>query len=401
MGLDPAPTGQRRQTQVPLRVTPIQPHQNSTDIRAFPRGKLEGMKKYAPLLAFLFVLICIFAVWSPASIIQAIIPQVVPTPNKQGNGTKFQLSTGATTTNDCVKYDANGNTVDAGAACGSGGGGGAGTTFFSSTTQAGPSNTAAETSVIGTVTGSTTIPANTFANGTFLQVSADGYFTTPVTSDALTIRLKCGSTVLGSATLTPTINTTNGTFRLNLGITGIGTGASGAFITNGRFELTGVANPSSSQNAKVLNTTNVPFDFTTACAMDVTAQFAGATAGESITGTNVAAWLPGAAAGGGNTIATGTCATLPTSGQTNRKSVQMHRFPAVIFFHQHNSSAGLLSRDAGYRSARVRGDDGGQWFYVCPYRKWATDECDKQHCGMLLESTFGAECSFDSVQLHY
>ena len=41
----------------------------------------------------------------------------------QGNGTKVQLSTGTTTTNDCVKFDANGNTVDAGSACGSGGGG--------------------------------------------------------------------------------------------------------------------------------------------------------------------------------------------------------------------------------------------------------------------------------------
>lgn len=39
----------------------------------------------------------------------------------QGNGTKVQLSTGTTTTNDCVKFDSNGNTVDAGSACGSGG----------------------------------------------------------------------------------------------------------------------------------------------------------------------------------------------------------------------------------------------------------------------------------------
>ena len=41
----------------------------------------------------------------------------------QGNGAKVQLSTGTTTTNDCVKFDVNGNTVDAGAACGSGSGG--------------------------------------------------------------------------------------------------------------------------------------------------------------------------------------------------------------------------------------------------------------------------------------
>jgi len=36
----------------------------------------------------------------------------------QGNGVKTQLSTGSTTTNNCVKFDANGNTVDAGSACG-------------------------------------------------------------------------------------------------------------------------------------------------------------------------------------------------------------------------------------------------------------------------------------------
>lgn len=35
----------------------------------------------------------------------------------QGNGAKIQASTGATTTNNCVKFDANGNTVDNGAAC--------------------------------------------------------------------------------------------------------------------------------------------------------------------------------------------------------------------------------------------------------------------------------------------
>lgn len=38
----------------------------------------------------------------------------------QGNGAKVQASTGSTTTNNCVKFDANGNTVDAGAACGTG-----------------------------------------------------------------------------------------------------------------------------------------------------------------------------------------------------------------------------------------------------------------------------------------
>jgi hypothetical protein len=41
--------------------------------------------------------------------------------NTQGNGTKVQLSTGSTTTNDCVKFDASGNAVDSGGACGGSG----------------------------------------------------------------------------------------------------------------------------------------------------------------------------------------------------------------------------------------------------------------------------------------
>ena len=36
----------------------------------------------------------------------------------QGNGAKVQASTGTTTTDDCVKYDVNGNTVDSGGPCG-------------------------------------------------------------------------------------------------------------------------------------------------------------------------------------------------------------------------------------------------------------------------------------------
>ncbi|HLG97147.1 MAG TPA: hypothetical protein VKX49_12615 [Bryobacteraceae bacterium] len=41
----------------------------------------------------------------------------------QGNGTKVQLASGAAVSGDCVKYDANGNAVDAGAPCGTGSGG--------------------------------------------------------------------------------------------------------------------------------------------------------------------------------------------------------------------------------------------------------------------------------------
>lgn len=59
------------------------------------------------------------------SIAPGQIPSTTITPamlnGVQGNGAKTQLSTGGTTPNDCVKFDANGNTIDAGAACGGSG----------------------------------------------------------------------------------------------------------------------------------------------------------------------------------------------------------------------------------------------------------------------------------------
>jgi hypothetical protein len=51
-------------------------------------------------------------------------PSQVGSGNKQGNGTRFQMFGGGTpAANDCAKFDASGNLVSAGAACGTGGGG--------------------------------------------------------------------------------------------------------------------------------------------------------------------------------------------------------------------------------------------------------------------------------------
>ena len=49
----------------------------------------------------------------------------ITTGTKSGNTTAFVTTTGVLSNGDCVKIDANGNMVDAGAACGTGGGGGA------------------------------------------------------------------------------------------------------------------------------------------------------------------------------------------------------------------------------------------------------------------------------------
>ncbi len=254
-----------------------------------------------------------------AGIIQAIIPAAVPTANKQGNGSKFQLAGTVAGTGATLCTDASGNATTTG--CTSGGGA-AGATLFSSTTQAGPSNSAAETSLIGTVTGSTTIAANTFTNGTILEARGQGYFSLPAVADALTIKAKCGTIVLGSATFTPGAGLlTNGTFRVWLMLTGIGTGAGGAFMTNGLVELSGSA--LTDTTSKVLNTSNVAYNFTTSCAFDLTATWGAAQVGESITGTNVAAWIPGAPVtsvnlqtGAVNTASTAATSSVPSPGKT-------------------------------------------------------------------------------------
>lgn len=171
----------------------------------------------------------------------------------------------------------------------------AGATLFSTTTLAGPSNTVTETSLLsGTgISGSKTFAANTFQNGTVLQVEAAGFYSTPaVTVDNLTIRVKCGSTVLASRVISGlVVAATNQAARLYLYMHAIGSGASGSLLINTIAEFTGTTLTAS--EASMVNTAAVAFDFTTSCAFDVTAQWAGAQAGESISAVG-AAWIPGA-----------------------------------------------------------------------------------------------------------
>lgn len=217
-------------------------------------------------------------------------------------------------------------------ACGSGTGT-PGSTLFSSTTSTGPSNSAVETTLIGTVTGSTTIAANTFTGGAILEARGQGFFSLPGTADSLTLKAKCGSTVLGSASFTPAAGVvTNGSFRFWLMISARGSGAGGAFMTNGLVEMSGSA--LTGTVSKVLNTSNVAFDFTTACVFDMTAQWGAGQVGESITGTNVAAWIPGAPVSsvqGLTGAVTITDANLSVSNViTNNASTSAHGFVPIL-----------------------------------------------------------------------
>jgi hypothetical protein len=170
-----------------------------------------------------------------------------------------------------------------------------------------------------------------------MHVQIEGYYSSPNAGpDNINLKLKCGSTVIAAASLGPTQVQSGSQFILSIFFTAIGNGASGAFIGNSILTL-------ESQPFLVTRvvgthqTSTTPFDFTTACVFDATAQWAGAQASESFKATNVIAYLPGTGPQGasgpsGATGATGGGATstlqltdfLPTVA-TNTLTVQPGR----------------------------------------------------------------------------
>jgi hypothetical protein len=226
----------------------------------------------------------------------AIIPQAVPTANKEGNGTKFMLFTGADpATNDCAKFDVNHNLVTNGSGCGGGGQGQAGATLFSATAST-TVTAASATTLIGTVTGSTTIAANTFTAGGVMEVLAEGFYTTPATARTLNISLLIGgSSRVSTGAVTVLALITNGTWRLHCGVTTRTAGVSGTQIANCIFEMApsslSVLTPGeASMQASAAWTVNT----TGTLALDLQAAWDATTGSPSITATNVAAWIPGA-----------------------------------------------------------------------------------------------------------
>jgi hypothetical protein len=248
---------------------------------------IDFLKRWSWLLAFTS-----FALASGIAIIT--LPNNVPTANKRGNSNVYQLASNnsAPSSGNCAQFDASGNIADAGSACGSGGGGAAGATLFSATASKTVTATS-ETTLIGTVSGSTTVPANTFTAGQLMEFYASGFYSSPVTAASLTINFKVGGTTqitTGAVVVIPSV--TNGVWRFHCGITTRTAGSGGTQIANCLFETTGSTltpgeAPMQVSSAWTVNTT-------TTNALDLTATWSTATGSPTITSTNVAAWIPGA-----------------------------------------------------------------------------------------------------------
>jgi hypothetical protein len=201
-----------------------------------------------------------FALWTAG--VQSIL-------TSQGNGSKVQRSTGTTTTNNCVKFDANGNTVDAGAACGTGSGLTVGTTAIGSGTSGRILYDNA--GVLGelAVSGTGSVVLNT--NSTIAGLTVTGSFTATglVANAALVnsaITIGGASTALGGTVTTTTmldsIASTQGTilYRNGSNWVGLAPGTSGQILQSGGA----AANPSWTTAAGGGNTTISPASGNTA-----------------------------------------------------------------------------------------------------------------------------------------
>lgn len=134
----------------------------------------------------------------------------------QGNGSKVQLSTGTTTMNNCVKFDTNGNTVDAGAACSSGG-----ITQLTGDVTAGP-GTGSQATTLATVNSNVGTFQGLTLNGKGLVTAAtnQNYLTGNQTitlsgdctgSGTTAITTTCPVSITLGGGLTNALGTTNGT----------------------------------------------------------------------------------------------------------------------------------------------------------------------------------------------
>jgi hypothetical protein len=171
----------------------------------------------------------------------------------QGTGGKVQLSTGGTTAGHCVEYDASGNTIDAGAACGTGGGGGI-TALTGDVTASGAGSVAATLAGVGTA--GTYTKVTTDAKGRV--VTGGGLIAADITAALGFTPLPSGSpTAAGTLTVSgvnslglsgattgaaPTIAAAGGDASVDLALAAAGPSGSARLLANGATVLR-VANP--------------------------------------------------------------------------------------------------------------------------------------------------------------
>lgn len=144
-------------------------------------------------------------------------------------------------------------------------------------------NTAAETSIVGTVAGSTSIPANRLVAGSTIRIRARGTIASTGTP-TIRFRLKIGANTFCDtlATALPVLAGTHG-WTLDADVTVRSAGAGGGALGN-MFTFVSVA---AQPDLDTTNTATTPIDTTNANAVDLTIQWGTANPANTATCTNM------------------------------------------------------------------------------------------------------------------
>lgn len=266
---------------------------------------------------------------NPTINVGANVASAAPTDDRIfiGNGSAWQdkaIPDCDDTVGQHLNYDTATNALSCGTSQPASGG-----TLFTSTASATVANTTTETSLIGSGVGSLTLAAGYFTAGKSLRFLVYGYLSDQITPNTLRIRAKFGSTaILDTGAQTPTGSLSNRFWGMECTITNRTTGVSGTVMAQCGW----LYNTSAILVAQfdMVNTSTVTVDTTGTLAVDVTAQWGGASASDTITGTNFLMYTAGSGSGtaaAGNSTTTGTYGSNPgtcTDGDV--------RFPSDSFY---------------------------------------------------------------------
>ena len=154
------------------------------------------------------------------------------------------------------------------------------TGIFSQTASVTVGNTVAETTIIGSGVGSTTLQANYLKQGKTLKIRAWGYHSS-VSNPNITIRVKIGSTVVLTTGAVASHASTNDGFTIDSWVTCRTTGQTGTVFAQGTY--TEISNPV----FEMTNTTTSTIDTTASQTIDITVQWGTQSNSDTLTATNV------------------------------------------------------------------------------------------------------------------
>lgn len=154
-------------------------------------------------------------------------------------------------------------------------------TLFAQTANATVANSTAETTLIGTGVGAKTFLANSSEIGSSYVFLMCGYHSS-VSNPNLTIRVKLGTTTILTSGSVQLGNSTNEYIEIRGEVTVRTTGASGTIFAQGFVLMAGQGHTHFSMS----NTSAITVDTTVDQISDITAQWAVANAGNTITITN-------------------------------------------------------------------------------------------------------------------